>query len=602
MNWLPRLLFGSLIVMGSFSQESNAQDEPKEAPKKSDAIVKSLGEMVTSGKMFEKKEYPAVRKAFCQLFEERNKEEIEAGFGEDRVAILAFLEKNREFKEELFTAFDEKHDKIANGLKIIAAIWKKSPENLIKYSNLAIALAVVWDNPKNVYDYEYHAQRTKSTMPSDFGKLTPIALFDYWIAKEKELKGKEAFNRLTSLPWEFLIYVVDDVTPLAEHDWAIKNYITKRPGIGKIYSDIKYDVEMLKTNSKVCKLNDKPYTLESILKHGGVCAMQADYAARVGKSLMVPAAYVGGESTQLGLHAWVMWVEIRSVTKQKIDFALMDHGRYQGDLYYTGNLRDPQTGLKILDRDMERRLFAVGQDRTGKRQSELAMDVYHDVVQALELPPNRQIRYLDACLRLCDFNETAWIELAGKVKTGEIDAEFKPAVLQHIATMMKSFEKYPDFTWKVANDLLQIQENTAAKITFYEKLNLIYEKANRPDLACEARLAWANLLTEDKKHQLAAKGLNLTIQKYPTEGRYIPKLITALRDACSQFKEGEKVISLCYETLIQKIPPRRGDEPSEYAIRFYKEALSYFKDQKGKDKIVKDLERRLQQLAPGKSS
>jgi glycosyltransferase involved in cell wall biosynthesis len=42
-----------------------------------------------------------------------------------------------------------------------------------------------------------------------------------------------------------------------------------------------------------------------IREHGGVCAMQADFAARVAKSLGVPAEYVGGEANSGGLHAWL---------------------------------------------------------------------------------------------------------------------------------------------------------------------------------------------------------------------------------------------------------------------------------------------------------
>ena len=81
--------------------------------------------------------------------------------------------------------------------------------------------------------------------------------------------------------------------------------------------------------------------------------MQADYAARVGKSIGVPAEYVRGESNSGGLHAWVMWVELRTVTKTSIVFSLQSHGRYRTDHYYVGTLQDPQTGRRITDRELE---------------------------------------------------------------------------------------------------------------------------------------------------------------------------------------------------------------------------------------------------------
>src|SRR5262249_27682994 len=149
-----------------------------------------------------------------------------------------------------------------------------------KYPNLAIAIAVVWDDPKaGIYDYRGHQIRTKSILPESYGKMTPQDCFQYFLYTAKELKAKEAFDRLQVFPWEFLVFVVDHRTPNDERDWAVKKYLAKRPMIGKIYEEIVYDQLMLKTQSQQCKLNGQPYTLESIKQHGGVCAMQADFAA-----------------------------------------------------------------------------------------------------------------------------------------------------------------------------------------------------------------------------------------------------------------------------------------------------------------------------------
>ena len=89
--------------------------------------------------------------------------------------------------------------------------------------------------------------------------------------------------------------------------------------------------------------------------------MQADFAARVAKSLGVPAEYVGGEANSGVLHAWVMWVEVKGVRKDAVAFSLESHGRYFGDNYYVGTLLDPEDGQTITDRELERRL-------TGDRQ------------------------------------------------------------------------------------------------------------------------------------------------------------------------------------------------------------------------------------------
>src|SRR5258706_8952988 len=60
------------------------------------------------------------------------------------------------------------------------------------------------------------------------------------------------------------------------------------------------------TGVQTCAL---PISLPNLLAFGGVCAMQADFAARVGKSMGVAAEYVGGQAADGEGHAWVMWVE-----------------------------------------------------------------------------------------------------------------------------------------------------------------------------------------------------------------------------------------------------------------------------------------------------
>jgi len=563
--------------------------------------IKELAELSKNGKLFDKEQYRKVRSLCCKAFEERFPNEIKEAYGDDLEALNTWLEKQKEIKEEFYTAIDEKLDKIIDALRIFRDLWKKSPETVAKYANLAIAVAVVWDDPRALYDYRGHQARTKSILPSDYGKMTAVECFQFYVDHQKELKGKETIDRLQALPWEFLVYVVNDKTPVAEREWAIKNYLAKRPMIGRVYSEVAYDHEMLRTNNAVCKLSGHPYTLESIRAQGGVCAMQADFASRVGKSLLVPAAYVGGESAFQGLHAWVMWVEVKSATAAKLIFSLESHGRYLGDLYYTGTLRDPQTGQQILDRDMERRLSAVAIDRQGKRQAELGMRFYDEICDYRKIDRARKVLFLDKCLSLCQFNERAWTELARQVKDGEIDAKLKEVVLRHVEQMLKTFEKYPDFTWKIANDLILIQSDKFFRNQFYERLTTLYEKGGRPDLACEARLKLAEFQGEEEKWMLAAKGLATTIQKFPAEGRYVPKLVTRLQDVCDNYKGGPEFLGQQYLELLKKVPPKRGDEPSKYAIEMHEKAIKFFKDQKGKEKTVKDLETRLASVKAGRS-
>src|SRR5262249_28812282 len=146
-------------------------------------------------------------------------------------------------------------------------------------------------------------------------------------------------------------------------------------------------------------------------KNGGVCAMQADFAARVAKSLAIPAAWVWGEGVRGELHSWVMWVEVRGIGKEQLQCTLESHGRYLSDLYDTSKLRYPQTGEEILDRDMERRLGTVGADRAGKRQAELAMRAFPLLRERQGFDRKQKFAYLDSVLKLSHYNEGVWAAL-----------------------------------------------------------------------------------------------------------------------------------------------------------------------------------------------
>ena len=97
----------------------------------------------------------------------------------------------------------------------------------------------------------------------------------------------------------------------------------------------------------------------------------------------------------------------------------------------------------------------------------------------------------------------------------------------------------------------------------------------------------------------AAKGLRQTIDRFPAEGRYVPKMMTKLQEACGQFKGGSDFLGKFYLDVLVRIPPTRGDEPSKYCISMYEQAIEFFKNQK-KDKVAAELENQLRLVKAGK--
>ncbi len=571
--------------------------QPKpDTPKAGDAD-QILIDLVTgpagfSDKTFTKGEYKYVRTAFTKYFEASQGPAIKLALGADADPLFAWLDKNLEVKETLFTAIDVAVEDPVKVMLVFRDLWKADPEAVRKNDELATAIAVVWDNPRAAYDYRGHQVRTKSHLPDGVMKIGALDNFKYVLDRQAKLKGPQL-----QLPWEFLVHVVNNRTPNEERDWAVTRYLKQRSGIGTTYKEIEYDKEMLRTQSRVCKLNDKPYTLQSIREHGGVCAMQADFAARVGKSLLVPAEYVGGEANSGGLHAWVMWVEVKAVNKETVTFSLESFGRYGEDHYYIGTLQDPQSGRMMTDRELERRLTAVGNAPMSSRHANLLMRAYPIARDAKGYTTKQQLGYLNRVLTVYPMCGEAWVELAALHKDGKLtDAQEATRLVDRAVNV---FVKFPDFSWKVVDDLLTPQKDKQYRTRTFEKLAASYETLGRPDLACEARLKLVDYQTEAKEHQKAFNGLAFTVRKFPDEGRYVPKMVTRMQEVAKDIKGGDAQMAKFWLEILPKVPARRGDAVSEYCVKFHEQAIAYLKDN-NKPKEAALAEQNLAKVKSGK--
>jgi hypothetical protein len=527
-------------------------------------------------KAFAQGEYRHVRKAFAAYFEAKHGAALKSSLGADASALFEFLNANPELKETLFTAIDPETDKLPVAMAVFRDLWKADPAAVKASDELAVAIAVVWDDPRGVYDYRGHQIRTKSTLPDGVMNVSALDNFRYFLERKAKLKGPHL-----QLPWEFQVHTVNHKTPTEERDWAVANYLRRRTGVGAIYKEIVYDQVMLRTKSKVCKLNDKPYTLASIKEHGGVCAMQADFAARVAKSIGVPAEYVGGEAASGGLHAWVMWVEVRGIQKDAVSFSLESYGRYFGDNYYVGKLLDPKTGKKITDRDLERRLTAVGNAPHSSRQADLLMRAFPVIRDKKELSTRQQLAYLNRVLALYPMCDAAWLELAALHRDGKLTDAAEATRLVNKA--LSTFARFPDFSWQVVADLLTPQKDRTYRTQTFEKMATAYENLGRPDLACEARLKLVDYQADSKDEadrRKAFNGLAQTVRKFPDEGRYVPRMVTRMQEVSKEIRGGDNLMAKFYLEILPRVPARRGDEVSAYYIKLHEQAIEYLKDVK----------------------
>jgi hypothetical protein len=526
-------------------------------------------ELFTSQKLLLRKEYPTLRKIFADRFAREHAEEIRQGLGQDAEEALKWLDEHKDIKEELYLALTP-HDKITEALALFNELRVKFPDKIVPYASLAIATAVVWDDPSGLQEYTHDAAVTKANIPE--GQLAALENFQYLAEAEPWMQG-----RIRYVPWEFLVYVVNHRTPLPERQWAMQNYLDKRVMFGRCYSEVPYDYEMLDSKMERTKLAGKDYTLPNVRMFGGICMIQADYASRVGKSLGVPAAYVSGKGAFGGNgHAWVMWLELKQATPAGIVFTLESHGRYFNDHYYVGDLKDPHTGQPITDRDMELRLQTVGNDVAGKRHMDLVMQVYPLIKEKSNLDAQQQLRFLSQVIGVCPGHEGAWMAAARLARESAGEKKLTKQFNAVFEGLFTTFAKIPDFTWKVFDDLAAFSADPKQRNQLYERLVALYESAGRPDLAVEARLRLTDFLLEEKREGEAIQGLAFTVKKFPAEGELVPRLLDKIELICASHPNTGPQLVQFYTQFLPLIPQKRAGRPSEYCIEMYQRAIALF--------------------------
>lgn len=533
--------------------------------------AKILQDLYDKKALFSPKSYSTLRTLFANQFAKKHEEDLHAAFGDEYDNMMVFFEENPALRDELFNAIDPEKDKVRKALSLFKDLKYQYSQKIVQYGNLAIAIAVTWDNPRAIYDYGGHQRRAKTTLPD--GLTGPMENFEHFVNTESVMQGRAQW-----LPWEFLVHTVNHKTPIIEREWALANYVAKRAMFGKCYHDVPYDTMMLETKSEKGKLNGQVYTLPNIRGYGGVCAHQADFSSRVGQSLGVPAALVSGTSSFGEGHAWVMWVEINAVSPTSIAFKLESHGRYRGDKYYVGRLKDPKTGDRITDRQLELRLHTVGLSPLAKRQAELVMRTYPYFIKAKSLSVSDQFDFLGQTVQFCPGNETAWKAIAKLASNEVVRTKHKKQMLQYVNQLFINFARFPDFTWVVFDDLAKFEEDPKRKIALYNRLVGMYIAAKRPDLAIQARMSLTDLLVDEGEQLAAINGLALTIYAFADDGRFVPKMLDRLEAICEDVEGSTPALLAFYNTFLPKIPQKRGSRPSQHCIKMFERGIRIFKE------------------------
>lgn len=351
-------------------------------------------------------------------------------------------------------------------LHILQTIWKTAPDRWADYRNLAVALAIVRDQPAPTW--WPHTQVPHANVPLA-SNLTPTDEFQFWVSSNEQQK---LYTDLRKLDPEELKFVVD--APIAESEliWAQKFTHFPRADYGRAFSSIRYRDDRL--SSGALDWNEGPYTLAAIQQKGGICVDQAYFAMLSGKAHGLPTLFFSGQGTDGG-HAWLGYLQ----SEHRWD---MNCGRYQNQNYATGEALDPQNWLPITDHELAS--LAASFRRTPDyacSEADLAMAALFRKAG----DPKRELVAIDSAIADSPNNDTAWTN-----KGEYLDRTGAPTALKqafHTAAI-KQFSNNPDLQashQKALADLARAAGDTAGAQSL-ESTIISQNRRFRSDLAVDA--------------------------------------------------------------------------------------------------------------------
>ena len=313
-------------------------------------------------------------------------------------------------------------DQAADALAAWRTIWFDDEAGRETFANLAIACALVFDQPVRISANVYGFGPTTESSGGPAKEVSALSRYRFYRDSAKKGALKVPLAEMTA--WE-LVWVVDAPVPESELVWAQQHANFSRREWGKAYGHIRYRMDRATQGVNPYKA----YTFAEIEKEGGICGDQAYFAAMTAKANGIPAMVIGGEGDRGG-HAWIGFEVARGEWK-------LDVGRY-GDNYAAGTTRDPQTGRTIKEHEL-RQLTEPARRTAGYAKSDKLLALATLLADAGQ----RDLATLatDTALALAPKNFAAWTAKLDRLAAAKVPtADW----LRESARMRTVFREYSD--------------------------------------------------------------------------------------------------------------------------------------------------------------
>ncbi len=324
------------------------------------------------------------------------------------------------FSEEFFAVFSPV-DYLPNVFGILDTLYRADPAQFKAFSNLALAIAIVYDVPPPP-DWP-HGQVSATTLARRLP--APEEAFRWWVRQDRTGRTFQPLRRLGA---DELKFVVDSAAPLSELEWSQQTVTVSLANLPEAYRMIRYRTERITQNQHVWP--GKSYRLADIFTSGGICADQAYFATEVGKARGVPTLLFVGAGNDVR-HAWFGYLDGAGQWQ-------LDAARYAEEQFVTGVAIDPQTWGPISDHDLQ---FLA--ERFHHRPSYRQSSVYEEFA-AMMLAGGDAVGAVRAARKAVDFegrNQNGWDTLILALRRQSTDARAVEAVIREAALALHA---YPD--------------------------------------------------------------------------------------------------------------------------------------------------------------